>query len=144
MSDAPAGSTSRPTGAEAPAVEVRGLRIFYGENEVVRGVNLSVGAGEIVSLLGPSGCGKTTTLRAIAGFIIPDYGDVLLHGRDVTETAPNQRNIGMVFQGYALFPHLSVFDNVAYGLRMRKIPRADIEEKVTRALSLVKLGEFAH
>jgi putative spermidine/putrescine transport system ATP-binding protein len=122
---------------------VRGLRISYGETEVVRGVSLAVGAGEIVSLLGPSGCGKTTTLRAIAGFIIPDFGDILLHGRDVTEAEPNQRNIGMVFQGYALFPHLSVFDNVAYGLRMRKVPRAEIAERVARALSLVKLGEFA-
>ncbi|MBK8740506.1 MAG: ABC transporter ATP-binding protein [Betaproteobacteria bacterium] len=134
--------TAEP-GAQAPAVEVRGLRIRYGETEVVRGISLSVGAGEIVSLLGPSGCGKTTTLRAIAGFIIPEFGDVFLHGRDVTETPPNQRNIGMVFQGYALFPHLSVFDNVAYGLRMRKIPRAEIAERVTRVLSMVKLGEFA-
>ncbi len=129
--------------AGAPVVEVRRLRIWYGETEVVRDVSLAVGSGEIVSLLGPSGCGKTTTLRAIAGFIVPDVGAVFLHGRDVTETPPHQRNIGMVFQGYALFPHLSVADNVAYGLRMRKVARAEIAERVARALALVQLGDFA-
>jgi putative spermidine/putrescine transport system ATP-binding protein len=132
-----------PLQADVPVVEVRGLRIWYGETEVVRDISLSVGSGEIVSLLGPSGCGKTTTLRAIAGFIVPDVGEVLLHGRNVTEAAPHQRNIGMVFQGYALFPHLSVADNVAYGLRMRKVPRAEIRERVARALALVQLGDFA-
>ena len=137
------GFSDRGPRADRPVVEVRGLRIWYGETEVVRDVSLSVGSGEIVSLLGPSGCGKTTTLRAIAGFIVPDVGAVLLDGRDVTETPPNQRNIGMVFQGYALFPHLSVADNVGYGLRMRKVPRAEARERVARALALVKLGEFA-
>jgi putative spermidine/putrescine transport system ATP-binding protein len=125
------------------AVEVEGLRIRYGGTEVVKGIGLRVGAGEIVSLLGPSGCGKTTTLRAIAGFAQPEEGSVLLHGRDVTELAPNRRDIGMVFQGYALFPHLSVFDNVAYGLRMRKLPRAEIAQRVRRTLDLVKLADFA-
>jgi putative spermidine/putrescine transport system ATP-binding protein len=126
-----------------PAVEVRGLRIRYGETEVVRDVNLSVAPGEILSLLGPSGCGKTTTLRAMAGFIVPDDGDVFLDGRNVTEVAPNRRDVGMVFQGYALFPHLSVFDNVAYGLRMRKVPRDQIASRVQKALALVKLSDFA-
>jgi putative spermidine/putrescine transport system ATP-binding protein len=82
-------------------------------------------------------------LRAIAGFLVPDYGDVFLDGRNVTEVPPNRRNIGMVFQGYALFPHLSVFDNVAYGLRMRKLSRAEIAQRVEKALALVKLSEFA-
>ena len=85
----------------------------------MHGVSLAVRPGEIVSLLGPSGCGKTTTLRAIAGFILPSGGRVRLHGADQTTTPSNRRNIGFVFQGYALFPHLSVFDNVAYGLRAR-------------------------
>lgn len=138
MQAGPYGSSTRN-----PAVEVRGLRIRYGETEVVRDVSLSVAPGEIVSLLGPSGCGKTTTLRAIAGFLVPDYGDVFLDGRNVTEVPPNRRNIGMVFQGYALFPHLSVFDNVAYGLRMRKLSRAEIAQRVEKALALVKLSEFA-
>jgi putative spermidine/putrescine transport system ATP-binding protein len=126
-----------------PAVEVRGLRIRYGDNEVVQDVNLAVAPGQILSLLGPSGCGKTTTLRAIAGFIVPDGGDVFLDGRNVTELPPNRRHIGMVFQGYALFPHLSVFDNVAYGLRMRKVPRDQIAGRVEKALALVKLSDFA-
>jgi putative spermidine/putrescine transport system ATP-binding protein len=125
------------------AVDIRDLRIRYGDVEVVRGVSLSVGAGEIVSLLGPSGCGKTTTLRAIAGFVAPESGEVRLGGHDVTDVVPNHRNIGMVFQGYALFPHLTVFDNVAYGLRMRSVPRAELADRVARALSLVKLSEYA-
>jgi putative spermidine/putrescine transport system ATP-binding protein len=125
------------------AVDARGLRIRYGETEVVRGVSLSVDRGEIVSLLGPSGCGKTTTLRAIAGFVIPDYGEVYIDGVDVTEVPPNRRDIGMVFQGYALFPHLSVFDNVAYGLRMRRVRQAEARARVQRALALVKLSQFA-
>jgi putative spermidine/putrescine transport system ATP-binding protein len=124
-------------------VDVRGLRVRYGDTEVVRGVALSVERGQIVSLLGPSGCGKTTTLRAIAGFVIPEYGDVSIDGVDVTDVPPNRRDIGMVFQGYALFPHLSVFDNVAYGLRMRKVPQAEAHERVRRALALVKLSQFA-
>lgn len=125
------------------AVVVQGLRIRYDEIEVVRGVSLSVMPGEIVSLLGPSGCGKTTTLRAIAGFVVPEFGDVYLNGQNVTNVAPHRRNIGMVFQGYALFPHLSVFDNVAYGLRMRKTPRREIAERVEGALALVRLTDFA-
>jgi putative spermidine/putrescine transport system ATP-binding protein len=125
------------------AVRVEGLRISYGATQVVKGVSLSVGAGEIVSLLGPSGCGKTTTLRAIAGFADPDAGSIEIHGRDVTEVPPNRRDIGMVFQGYALFPHLTVAENVAYGLRMRKLPKAEIAPRVARALDLVKLAAFA-
>jgi putative spermidine/putrescine transport system ATP-binding protein len=132
-----------PAAAAAPAVEVRNLRIRYGETPVVRDVSLAVAPGEIVSLLGPSGCGKTTTLRAIGGFLLPEEGDVFLDGRNVTEVPPNRRDIGMVFQGYALFPHLSVFDNVAYGLRMRKVPRAQIRGRVEKALALVKLADLA-
>ena len=140
---APNAAPARNEAAPPAAVDVRGLRVRYGDTEVVRGVGLSVERGQIVSLLGPSGCGKTTTLRAIAGFVIPDYGDVSIDGVDVTEVPPNRRDIGMVFQGYALFPHLSVFDNVAYGLRMRRIPQAEAHERVRRALALVKLSQFA-
>ncbi len=130
--------------SESHAVELQSLRVRYNDTEVLRGVGFFVQPGEIVSLLGPSGCGKTTTLRSIAGFVTPDSGEVLLDGRDVTEAPVHRRGIGMVFQSYALFPHLSVFDNVAYGLRMRKVPREEMERRVTEALALVKLEEFAH
>ena len=141
-------ATATATGGPDPpsaarVVDVQGLRISYGDTEVVRNVSLSVGSGEIVSLLGPSGCGKTTTLRAIAGFVIPDFGDVHINGVNVTDTPPNRRDIGMVFQGYALFPHLSVSDNVAYGLRMRHVRKTELQERVRRALTLVKLSEYA-
>jgi putative spermidine/putrescine transport system ATP-binding protein len=125
------------------AVSIEGLRVSYGPTEVVKGLDLAVAPGEVVSLLGPSGCGKTTTLRAIGGFAAPVAGAIRLHGADVTGVPAARRNIGFVFQGYALFPHLSVFDNVAYGLRMRGVARAAIAERVRRALDLVKLGEFA-
>ncbi|RDJ27746.1 ABC transporter ATP-binding protein [Bosea caraganae] len=136
-------TSSRTAAAEPASVSVEGLRIGYGALEVVKGLDLRVAQGEIITLLGPSGCGKTTTLRAIAGFVSPSHGAIRLHGRDVTDIAPNKRNIGLVFQGYALFPHMSVFDNVAYGLRMRKVPAPEIRERVERALKLVKLERFA-
>jgi putative spermidine/putrescine transport system ATP-binding protein len=133
-----------PSSASAGgSVSVEGLRIGYGKLEIVKGIDLHVARGEIITLLGPSGCGKTTTLRAIAGFVSPSHGTVRLHGRDVTDMPANRRNIGLVFQGYALFPHMSVFDNVAYGLRMRKVPSPEIRERVGRALDLVKLESFA-
>jgi putative spermidine/putrescine transport system ATP-binding protein len=94
-------------------------------------------------LLGPSGCGKTTTLRMLAGFIAPTAGRVRLGGKDVTVLPPWKRNAGMVFQSYALFPHLTVAENVAFGLEMRKIPKSDIPSRVTEALRLVRLGELA-
>jgi putative spermidine/putrescine transport system ATP-binding protein len=143
MSAVTADSSAASKPIRGNAVEVRDLRIHYGDTEVVHGVSLAVKPGEIVSLLGPSGCGKTTTLRAIAGFVVPSFGDVYLNERNVTELPPNRRRIGMVFQGYALFPHLSVFDNVAYGLKVQKVARAAIAERVMRALSLVKLDAFA-
>ncbi len=123
-------------------LEIAGLCVNYGDTAVVQGFDLTVQAGEVVSLLGPSGCGKTTTLRAIAGFIQPDAGTVRLHGEDRTTAPPNRRNIGFVFQGYALFPHMTVFDNVAYGLRTRGVKRAEIAERVRRALALVQLAAF--
>ncbi len=124
------------------SVETQDLCVSYGDGDIVHGVSLAVRPGEIVSLLGPSGCGKTTTLRAIAGFILPSAGRVKLHGIDQTTTPSNRRNIGFVFQGYALFPHLSVFDNVAYGLRARGVQRAQIAERVERALRLVQLEDM--
>jgi iron(III) transport system ATP-binding protein len=113
-----------------------------GEVYAAREVNLEVAPGEFVTLLGPSGCGKTTTLRMIAGFETPDAGSITIGGEDVTGMAVNRRNIGFVFQNYALFPHLSVFENVAYGLQVRERPRAALEREVGDVLSLVGLGGY--
>src|SRR3954468_23543666 len=111
----------------------------YGDFHAVKDVSLSVADGEFVVLLGPSGCGKTTTLRMVAGFIEPTAGQVRLGGTDVTLLPPWKRNAGMVFQSYALFPHLTVAQNIAFGLEMRKLARADIERRVEETLALVRL-----
>src|SRR5712692_3605487 len=109
----------------------------------VDSIDLTVASGEFFSLLGPSGCGKTTTLRLIAGFEQPTAGRVLLDGTDVTATPPHKRNVNTVFQSYALFPFLSVFDNVAFGLRNRGLAKAETGQRVREALDLVKLTEYA-
>src|SRR5512145_1698733 len=106
----------------------------YGEIWAVRDVNLEIAKGEFYTLLGPSGCGKTTLLRAIAGFISPDEGAVFLDGQSVNHIPPWKRNLGMVFQNYALWPHMTIFDNVAFGLKERKFPRREIEAHVLAAL----------
>ena len=113
-----------------------------GEVYAARDVSLDVAPGEFVTLLGPSGCGKTTTLRMIAGFETPDEGRIAIGGEDITGLAVNQRNIGFVFQNYALFPHLSVFENAAYGLQVRERPRAELEREVAEVLVLVGLGGY--
>ena len=105
-------------------------------------IALQIPAGEFFSLLGPSGCGKTTTLRLIAGFEQPTEGQILLDGTDVAYTPPHRRSVNTVFQNYALFPHLNVFDNVAFGLRRAKRPKAEIKERVARALELVQLTGY--
>jgi putative spermidine/putrescine transport system ATP-binding protein len=115
----------------------------FGEFLAVDDFSLDVAEGELLVLLGPSGCGKTTTLRMIAGFTETSAGTVRIRERDVTHEPPYRRNIGVVFQNYALFPHLSVFENVAFGLRRRGVGDKEIAERVARALSLVKLGELA-
>ena len=106
---------------------------------ILKDFNISVEKGELLSLLGPSGCGKTTTLRTIAGFIMAERGSVIINSKDYTKIPPNKRNVGLVFQNYALFPHLSVFNNVAYGLRRRKVEKATIHRMVTDVLKLVSL-----
>ena len=120
-------------------LELEGLSKHFGPTVAVHEVSLDVRDGEFVVLLGPSGCGKTTTLRMIAGFIAPTAGRVRLGGKDVTALPPWKRNAGMVFQSYALFPHLTVAENVAFGLEMRKVPRAEIAPRVAEALRLVRL-----
>ena len=115
----------------------------YGNVTAVGGVSLTVGAGEFVSLLGPSGSGKTTLLMMLAGFEEPDQGRLTVGDRDITRVAPNKRDIAMVFQRYALFPHMTVADNIAFPLRMRRVGRAERDEKVRRALEMVKLDAHA-
>ncbi len=125
-------------------VELRDIAKRYGEAAAVERVSLTVAPGELVSLLGPSGCGKTTTLRIVAGFVQPDHGTVLLKNADVTDVPPNKRDVGMLFQNYALFPHLTAADNVAFGLRIRRVPRSERRRRVEQALDLVRLRDFAH
>jgi putative spermidine/putrescine transport system ATP-binding protein len=124
-------------------LELRGIAKRYGEATAVDDVSLTVAPGELVSLLGPSGCGKTTTLRIVAGFVPPDRGRVLLKNADVTAVPPNKRDVGMLFQNYALFPHLTAADNVAFGLRMRRVPRPQRRRRVEQALEMVRLRDFA-
>ena len=123
-------------------VELRGLIKRYGQTPAVDDVSLSVHKGEFFSLLGPSGCGKTTTLRIIAGFVGPDAGDVEIGGELVTRLPPERRGLGIVFQNYAIFPHMHVYDNIAFGLRMRKIPRQEIGKRVGAALAQVGLSGY--
>jgi spermidine/putrescine ABC transporter ATP-binding subunit len=115
----------------------------YGGHPVVRGVDMTIRQGEFLTLLGPSGCGKTTCLRMIAGFVTPSRGRIVMAGRDVTKLPPYRRNTGMVFQSYALFPHKTVAENIAFGLEVRRIPRSERRARVTEALRLVRLESFA-
>ncbi len=123
----------------ACAVSLRGVTKSYGDSTVVRDLNLDIAAGEFFSLLGPSGCGKTTTLRMIGGFVDPTHGEVSLHGKDVTDLPPNRRDVNTVFQSYALFDHLSIWENVAFGLRRRKVAKAEMKRRVGEMLELVQL-----
>jgi putative spermidine/putrescine transport system ATP-binding protein len=125
------------------AIHINNVGKRFGDTVALSGVDLSVRDGELFSLLGPSGCGKTTLLNIIAGFLDPSHGTILVDDRDITGLAPYRRDIGMVFQNYALFPHLNVFDNVAYGLRVRKLSQADVRSRVDDALQLVRLQEHA-
>jgi len=124
-------------------ITIRQVSRQFGANTALKQVDLEVREGEFFSLLGPSGCGKTTLLNIIAGFLEPSTGEVLIGGREVTDLPPYKRDIGMVFQNYALFPHLSVFENVAYGLKIRKLPKAEIRKRVEESLASVRLEEFA-
>ena len=125
------------------SVTLRGLAKRYGAAVAVDGVDLAIDQGEMVALVGPSGCGKTTVLRMIAGLIEPDAGQVLIGGQNVTRAPVHQRNLGLVFQSYALFPHMSVFENVAFGLRRRGVREPELGRRVGAALELVRLDHLA-
>ena len=125
-----------------PILELRGLTKRFGDFAAVDGLSLDIAAGEFLTLLGASGSGKTTTLRMIAGFEPPTSGEILMAGSPIAALPPFKRDINTVFQHYALFPHMSVRDNIAYGLRMRRVPAAEREERVTKALAMVKLEQL--
>ncbi len=118
---------------------IKNLTKRFGDFTAVDNLNLSIAQSEMIAILGGSGCGKTTTLRMIAGFTDPDEGSILVDGKDMKNIPPYKRNIGIFFQNYALFPHMTVFENVAFGLKLQKLPKAEIARRVTEMLSLVKL-----
>ena len=133
---------TRPAAGERPALVLRALTKHFGSAVAVDGIDLDVRPGEFLTLLGPSGSGKTTTLRMVAGFMAPTSGSIEIDGSDMTRVPPHRRDVGMVFQNYALFPHMTAAENVAFPLRMRRRPGAEIKKRVGEALDLVKLGSF--
>src|SRR6476646_12088488 len=142
MAESAASVEAQRVAAPAVAVRLEGLRKSFGDVEAVRGVDLEIADGEFFSMLGPSGSGKTTVLRMIAGFETPTSGRVVLAGQDVTRIPPFDRDVNTVFQDYALFPHMSVGDNVAYGLMVRKVPKAERAQRVADALRMVRLSGY--
>ncbi len=126
-----------------PGLRLIGLLKRFGKTTAVNRIDLEIEDGEIMTLLGPSGCGKTTTLRCIAGFLIPDAGKIYLGDQQMTNLPPEKRGIGFVFQNYALWPHMTVFDNLAFGLRLRQVSRSEIHRRVEETLTMVRLSGFA-
>ncbi|UUM31765.1 spermidine/putrescine ABC transporter ATP-binding protein PotA [Vibrio japonicus] len=129
--------------AGKPVIRLTGISKSFDGKEIISNLNLDVNHGEFLTILGPSGCGKTTVLRMIAGFETVDQGDIILDDQNVTDIPAEHRHVNTVFQSYALFPHMTVFDNVAFGLRMQKVPAADIEPRVMEALRMVRLEKMA-
>jgi iron(III) transport system ATP-binding protein len=125
-----------------PPLHLERIEKKYGKVKAVDDLSLEVRDGELLTLLGPSGCGKTTVLRCVSGFVKPDSGDIYLGDRKITEIPPQKRGIGLVFQNYALWPHMTVFQNLAFGLQIKKLPKSTVRQKVERALSLVQLEGF--
>nr|WP_242684933.1 ABC transporter ATP-binding protein [Microbacterium sp. SD291] len=139
----PASTATTDAREAAGGVGIEGVTKRYGDATAVDDLTLDIRPGEFLSLLGPSGCGKTTTLRMIAGFEYPDAGDIRISGRSVLDLPPYRREVNTVFQAYALFPHLTVAENVAYGLQQRRVPKAEQRERVSAALDMVQLRRFA-
>jgi putative spermidine/putrescine transport system ATP-binding protein len=129
-------------GMAEPALELRGLEKRFGAHRAVAAIDLTVQPCEFVTLLGPSGCGKTTTLNMIAGFLQPDGGSIRLGGRSVESLPPHRRELGIVFQDYALFPHRTAAENIAFGLRMRRVSNPEIIARVNEAMAMIRLEEF--
>ena len=124
-------------------IELKNIsKCYEGDTAAVDNVSLSIAKGEFVTLLGPSGCGKTTILRMIGGFEMPTSGQILLGGKDISKLPPNERPINTVFQKYALFPYLNIYDNIAFGLKLKKLPKDVIDEKVRHVLDVVDLEGF--
>ena len=123
-------------------LELKDIHKSFENTEVLKGINITINKGEFITLLGPSGCGKTTTLRIIAGLEYPDSGSVILSGKDVTDVYPEHRDVNTVFQNYALFPFMNVYDNIAYSLKIKKTPKNEIKEAVTEALEIVQLEGY--
>ena len=121
-------------------IDIKGLSKSFGDKKVLKDINLYVRRGEFLTLLGPSGCGKTTLLRMIAGFLQPDEGSILMDGKELAGIPPHERPLNTVFQRYALFPHLDVYDNIAFGLKLKKVPEEEIEKRVRRVLKLVAMS----
>ena len=128
---------------KTPVIQLKELSKSFDGKQIITGLDLNVNDGEFLTILGPSGCGKTTVLRLIAGFENADEGRVIIDNKDVTEIPAEHRHVNTVFQSYALFPHMTVFDNVAFGLRMQKVNEAEIEPRVMEALCMVQLDKFA-
>ncbi|CAK6474086.1 ABC transporter ATP-binding protein [Peribacillus castrilensis] len=127
-------------GSKKNDVEIKGAFKQFGANIVLNGIDLEVKQGELLTLLGPSGCGKSTTLNLIAGFLDPDRGEVHIKGNNVTKVPPYKRDLGMVFQTYSLFPHMTVYENLSFGLKLRKVGKAEQKKKISKALELVKMS----
>jgi len=127
---------------ENKIIELKDIAVSFDGEPVLKHLDLSISDGEFITLLGPSGCGKTTTLRIIAGFITPDNGDVFFDGKRVNDVPPYKRTVNTIFQRYALFPHLNVYENVAFGMRVQKKSKQEIDETVTKMLELVNLKGF--
>lgn len=123
-------------------VALKGIHHQFGDNKVLKNIDLEIEEGELFTLLGPSGCGKTTILRIVAGFLTPSEGQVLLGGQDITQLTPEKRNIGTVFQNYALFPHMNVEENVSYGLKLKRLPSKTLHDRVRTYLDLVGMDEL--
>ncbi|QXC61807.1 ABC transporter ATP-binding protein [Aquihabitans sp. G128] len=144
MSTTEAAVTAPTTGADArPVIEIDHVSKEFADFTAVKEAHFSIAQGEFFSMLGPSGCGKTTTLRMIAGFETPTSGAIRLEGQDVSRVPPNKRDVNTVFQQYALFPHMSVWDNVAYGPRAKKLPKDEVAKRVDELLGVVRLTDFA-